>query len=121
MNRGQPPKRDAHAGVISTGDVFRQLILDEVRTGRLTPARRRRIVAYAARLGLSAVEAGELLEDCRRQLEREDHPAADMPALKLAEPAPPETRQTPILFAAVIIAAAAVTLDVLVALVTKLL
>lgn len=120
MNRGQTPKRDA-AAVISTGDVFRQLILDEVRAGNLTTARRRRIVAYATRLGLSAVEAGELLEECRKQLEHEEHPAADLPALKLAEPQPAEARQTPILFAVVFIAAAAVTLDILVALLMKLL
>ena len=52
--------------------IFRQLIADEVRTGRLTRARRRRIVQYAAHLGLSAVQVGRLIAECREEATRSD-------------------------------------------------
>lgn len=62
---------------LDTKAIFRQMIEEEVRNGRLTPWRRRRIVRYAAQLRLSAVEAGKLIEECRRevQAERTQRPA----------------------------------------------
>lgn len=71
---------------INTQDVFRRMILDEIRQGRLTRARRRRIVQYAANLGLSAVEAGRMIAACRDELlEGEDH-SARVQALRVVEP-----------------------------------
>ncbi len=52
--------------------IFRELIADEVRTGRLTRARRRRIVQYAAHLGLSAVQVGRLIAECQEEATRSD-------------------------------------------------
>ena len=52
--------------------IFRDLIADEVRTGRLTRARRRRIVQYAAHLGLSAVQVGRLIAECQEEATRSD-------------------------------------------------
>ena len=48
--------------------MFRQLILGEIRNGRLSRWRRRRIVQYAAAMGLSATEAGDLLAACREEV-----------------------------------------------------
>jgi hypothetical protein len=65
------PEDRRHPVIVSslgTRSIFRQLIFDEIRSGRLTAARRRRIIAYAARLGLSAVQAGELIAACREQV-----------------------------------------------------
>ena len=68
-------------------EIFQQMIRHELRNGRLTPWRRRRIVRYAARLGLSAVEAGRFITDCRKAaLESDDHEER-LHALRLVEPA----------------------------------
>ncbi len=56
---------------IPTETIFREMILGELRDGRLSPWRRRRIVRYAAAMGLSATEAGRLLDSCRAVFERE--------------------------------------------------
>ena len=51
----------------STSDaksIFRELILEELRAGRLTPIRRSRIVRYASQIGLTAIEAGRLIAEC---------------------------------------------------------
>ena len=48
-----------------TETIFRELIAAELRAGRLTPLRRARIIRYASQIGLSAVEAGRLIAECR--------------------------------------------------------
>jgi len=70
-------------------DVFRQLIADEIRNGRLTAAQRRRIIGYAAQLGLSAVQAGQLVSECREDAMRSADPVERRHALRLVEPPPP--------------------------------
>ncbi|MHC5109494.1 MAG: hypothetical protein ACYTHJ_06410 [Planctomycetota bacterium] len=62
---------------LSTEAIFRQLIEDEIRNGRLSRSRRKRIVRYAAQLRLSAVDAGKMIEECRQRLAeaREQSPA----------------------------------------------
>ena len=75
---------------IDTEEVFMQLIADELRRGRLTPARRRRIVQYAAGLGLSARQAGRLVEACRNRALCGDDATERFHALRLVEP--PEDR-----------------------------
>ena len=72
---------------IDTRDIFRQMIALEVRNGRLTPARRRRIVRYAAQMGLSAVEAGQLITASRKEVLESDDPTERYHALRLVEPA----------------------------------
>ncbi len=67
-------------------EIFRQLIADEVRSGRLTPSRRRRIVRYAATLGMSAVEVGQLLEACRKQAAESDDPGGRCGGDRLENP-----------------------------------
>ncbi len=97
--------------------IFRELIADEVRTGRLTRARRRRIVQYAAQLGLSAVQVGRLIAECRRQATRSDDPAVRHHGLRLVDhrkaalPTPPSVSM-PLKIA--VLVAAAILLDVLV-------
>ena len=71
---------------IDMQDVFRQLIADELRDGRLTPARRRRIVRYAAQLGLSAVQAGRLVDACRKEALAEGGAPEHLHALRLVPP-----------------------------------
>ncbi len=94
---------------IDMQQVFRQLIIDEIRSGRpaeagsLTPAQRRRIVRYAAGLGLSAVQAGRLITSCHNEAGELAGPVSKMASpgsanrstkeptytLHLVEPAPP--------------------------------
>jgi len=71
---------------ISNKEVFRKLIADEIRSGHLTPARRRRIVRYAAQLDMSAVDVGLMIAQCREEALKSEDPAARHHALKLVEP-----------------------------------
>ncbi len=75
--RDVPNARVAHLGggaSLPTADIFRALIAGELRNGRLTAARRRRIVRYGASMGLSANELGKLITQCRNEaLLSEDH------------------------------------------------
>lgn len=87
---------------ISTRDVFERLIDEELRSGRLTPWRRRRIVRYAARLGLSAVEAGRYVDQCRDRALASADPVERSYGLQLVEP--PESPTHSIVRAAVALA-----------------
>lgn len=70
---------------LDTETIFRELIAQELRAGRLTRAGRKRIVQYAAQLGLSAVDAGRLIEQCRGSALQSVDPAERRHALKLVE------------------------------------
>jgi len=95
---------------IEMRDVFHQLIADELRNGRLTQERRKRIIRYAAQLGLSAVEAGRLITTCREQvLERADA-VEQRHALKLVEPEP---ERIPIAFKMALVVGLAIVVDLL--------
>ena len=85
VNRGDIPK---FLPSIDTEEIFRRLIADELRNGRLTPARRRRIVRYAAQLKLSAVEAARLVEASRKEALQSNDAAERYHALRLVEPGP---------------------------------
>lgn len=95
---------------IDTRDVFRQLIVDEIRNGRLTRARRRRIVRYAAQLGLSAVQAGRLITACREEVLQARDPTERYHALRLVEPTP---TRVPTHIKIALLVAAAIILDLL--------
>ena len=82
-------------GRIDTKEIFRRLIAQEVRSGRLTPSRRRRIVRYAAQLHLSAVETGRLIAECREEALESEDPVEIYHALRLVEP-PPATMPWPL-------------------------
>ena len=71
---------------IDTKDVFRALIEDELRAGRLNARHRARIVRYAAQMGLTAVEAGRLITEC--QAVAQAAPESPAPALRFV-PVPP--------------------------------
>ena len=92
---------------IDTKEIFRELIAQEVRTGRLTPSRRRRIVRYAAQLRLSAVETGRLIAECRDEALESEDPEEIYHALLLVEP-PPQTM--PLIVKAVVALTAAIVL-----------
>ena len=96
---------------IDTDEIFRRLIADELRAGRLTRARRRSIVQYAAQMGLSAVQAGRLIAACRDEALRSRDPIERRCAFRLVDP-PPARVPTPLKIAMVI--AAAIVLDLLV-------
>lgn len=66
-------------------DIFRAMIAAELRAGRLTPARRKRIVQYAAQLRLSAVDAGRLIDECREEALAGDDAEAKYHAVRLVE------------------------------------
>jgi hypothetical protein len=91
---------------IEIKEIFRRLIAQEVRSGRLTPSRRRRIVRYAAQLHLSAVETGRLIAECREEALHSEDPEEIYHALRLVEP-PPATMPWP-LKAAIALAGAVV-------------
>jgi len=74
---------------INTKEVFRAMIAQEVRSGRLTPSRRRLIVCYAAQFHLSAVETGRLIVECRDEALESEDAEEIYHALRLVEPPPP--------------------------------
>ena len=51
--------------------VFRTMAIHQLRQGRLSAGRRRRIVQYATILGFNAVQAGRLLQEAQRLFEQE--------------------------------------------------
>jgi len=69
-------ERPIYRPTMPIDDLFRELIRAEIRHGRLSPWRRRRIVQYAAQLKLSAVEAGRMIEECRDELLTDEDPLA---------------------------------------------
>ncbi len=89
-------RRDAPSfvPVIDVNDIFRDMISQELRDGRLTPAHRRRIVDYAARMGFSAVQAGRLIESCRDEALVHGDATERRHALRLIEPPPGQVAQT---------------------------
>ena len=89
---------------IDTKEIFRELIAQEVRSGRLTPSRRRRIVRYAAQLSLSTVETGRLIAECRDEALESEDPEVIYHALRLVEP-PPRTMPITVKFAVALIVA----------------
>lgn len=74
---------------IDTEEIFRRLIVDELRSGRLTGAQRRRIVRYGTGMGLSAVQMGRLLDTCRKEALQSDGDAENCHTLRLVEPRSP--------------------------------
>jgi hypothetical protein len=91
--------------------IFRELIARELRCGRLTAAQRARIVRYASQMGLSAVETGELIAECRAEALRCGDAQVRGFALRLVEPATPRIPTHVKIAAAVLIA---LIIDVLV-------
>lgn len=94
----------AYQPSIDTADVFREMIAAELRDGRLTPARRRRIVRYAAQLNLTASEAGRLLAACREEALQGKDPVAKYHALRLVQPQETRVPIGPKIFAVVVLA-----------------
>jgi len=68
--------------------VFRALILAELRAGRLTRSGRARIVRYSSRIGLSPVEAGQLISQCAKEALQDVDPKVQRIALQLTTPPP---------------------------------
>ena len=85
------PDTANHTGTGQSCDldtIFRQLIEDEIRSGRLTKARRKRIVGYAAQLRISAVHAGQLIESCRQKVLESNDATQQSHALRLVPSQP---------------------------------
>lgn len=53
---------------LSPENIFREMIEREVRNGRLTAHRRKRIIRYAAQLRLNAVDAGIMVRECQERM-----------------------------------------------------
>lgn len=105
-----PEDPPAFVSKIEMRDVFHQMIADELRNGRLTQERRKRIIRYAAQLGLSAVEAGRLITTCREQVLESADTAGRRHALKLVEPEP---ERVPAAFKLALVVALAIVVDLL--------
>lgn len=101
----------AFVPTIDVEDIFRKLIEDELRNGRLTRARRKRIIRYAAQLRLSAVQVGRLIEACRRKVLQHSEPDERYHLLHLVEPRPTEV---PLVFKVSLVVALAVLFGLLV-------
>lgn len=86
--QGGDSDRPEFVPAVDIRDVFRRLIADEIRAGRMTTSRRRRIVRYAAHLGISAVEAGRLVTACRKQVVESGDSHERSHALRMADPSP---------------------------------
>ncbi len=95
---------------LGTQSIFHQLIVNEIRSGRLTPARRRRIIAYAARLGLTAIEVGEMIAACREQVLVGGDPVEQTHALRVVLP---ERRRVPTGIRMALIAVIAIVAELL--------
>ena len=92
------------APTISLRDVLREMILDEVRSGELTKSRRRRIVRYSASMGLNAVQAGRLIEECRAEAFEGQVPEAPCRQLRLVPAPEPGANESMRLWVAVALA-----------------
>ena len=80
--------------------IFRQLIDQELRHGRLNKATRARIVGYACGMGVSATRAGELVRECATEMSRQRHaPEREFALRILNEPQEPDRIATPLLLA----------------------
>ena len=108
---GTPGDRIEFVPAIDNGQIFRQLIMDELRNGQLTRARRRRIVRYAAKLRMSAVEAGQLITRCTEEALKSPDPTERFHALRLVEPTP---TKVPIALKISIVVALAILVDLVV-------
>lgn len=105
-----PEDPPAFVSKIEMRDVFHQMIAEELRNGRLTQERRKRIIRYAAQLGLSAVEAGRLITTCREQVLESADSVGRRHALKLVEPEP---ERVPAAFKLALVVALAIVVDLL--------
>ncbi len=106
-----PARGQGSAPALDESEIFRQLIKTELRNGRLTSSQRRRIVRYAAKLRMSAVEAGQLIARCREEALQSDDPTERVHALRLVQP---ETGHTPIALKISLVIALAILVDLLV-------
>lgn len=75
-----------HSTRIEPREIFREMIGEELRQGRLTDSHRRRIVRYAAQMGLTAVEAGKLVAECKEEALLSQDPAVREHGLRLVLP-----------------------------------
>jgi hypothetical protein len=53
---------------IYTQDIFHQLILEEIRQGRMTTTRRRQIMRYAREMRVSPSAVDRLINSCRNEM-----------------------------------------------------
>lgn len=70
---------------IDNETIFRELIKAELRNGRLSPWRRRKIVRYAAHLNMSAVEVGQWITQVRKELVAGGNPTHRQQALRFVD------------------------------------
>jgi len=71
---------------IPVEEIFEHMFTQELRDGRLTPKRRKRLVQYAAQMGLSARQAGMLMDRCCQNAIAKGVERAHGQALRLADP-----------------------------------
>ena len=95
-------------------DVFREMVAGVLRNGELTVRRRRQLVAYAASLGISAVQAGRLVSQARH-LHKERCMAAPGPVLSFGRTgrhvtAPPWVQMAAVAIAGLIVSGLALLL-----------
>ncbi|MHC4697809.1 MAG: hypothetical protein ACYTFA_13845 [Planctomycetota bacterium] len=99
------------APALDNREIFRELIKEELRNGRLSAAGRRRIVRYAANLRMSAVEAGQLIARCGEEALKSHDPVERFHALRLVRPEP---SRVPIALKISIVVALAILADLLI-------
>ncbi|MEK6675291.1 MAG: hypothetical protein AABZ47_06500 [Planctomycetota bacterium] len=94
LHRGSFPQ--PHEAPLSARSIFRTLLIQEIREGRLTPSRRKRIIRYAAKLDLSAVEVGEWIAEYQEATLGSS--STDQPTLRLVttDATQPDNRLRPL-------------------------
>lgn len=69
--RPDPQRRDAMPmNAWERQQIFREMVVHQLQQGRLSTGRRKRIVQYAACLGIDARLAGRLVQEAHRTFER---------------------------------------------------
>ncbi len=91
---------------LDTENILREMIAHELRAGRLTAGRRAHVMRFGSELGLSVVETGRLIAQCRDRALKSADSTERSHALRLFE-APPTRILTGWKMAAVIVAALA--------------
>ena len=97
-----------HDRRIASREVFEALLDAELRSGRLDRAGRRRIIAFASQLGLSALEVGRMIEQARKTALEDEDPAARHHALTLVDP---PVERVPIVYKLTVLVVIAILAD----------
>ncbi len=97
---------------LDTEHIYREMITNELRAGRLTPGRHAEIVRFGSHLGFSVLEANKLVAECRDRALQSADPVERNYALRLL---PPQRTWIPTTWKVAAVIALAIVLDIIIA------